>query len=104
MKTLVHKVETIDTKVSDERDKVEDKSHLKQALNMNGYPDWLINSIPSTQLSLESMTSSVLSNDTSDDGQDNVRDTTTNKPTSKKSPLVLSKQIIRVFKQYDVLA
>ena len=42
---------------------------------MNGYPDWLINSIPSTQPSLESM-NSVLSNDTQsgDDGQDTVKD------------------------------
>ena len=31
---------------SDERDEVEEKSHVKQALNMNGYLDWLINNIP----------------------------------------------------------
>ena len=38
--TLMHRVES---KVNDERDGVEEKSHLKQALNNNGYPDWLIN-------------------------------------------------------------
>ena len=81
----MHRVDTI---VSDERDKVEEKSHVKQALNMNGYPDWLINSIPLTQPSLESMIS-VLSNDDSDDDQDTVRDRTTKKPTCKKSPVIL---------------
>ena len=80
VKTLMHKV--------DERDKVEEKSHVKQALHMNGYPDWLINSIPLTQPSLESMIS-VLSNDDSDDDQDTVRDRTTKKPTCKKSPVIL---------------
>ena len=28
-----------DDSVSDERDKVEEKSHVKQAFNINGYPD-----------------------------------------------------------------
>ena len=72
VKTLVHRVDTI---VSNERDKIEEKSHVKKACHMNGYPDWLINSIPSTQPSLESM-NSVLSNDTQsgDDGQDTVKD------------------------------
>ena len=77
----------MDTMMSDERDKVE-KSHVTQALNTNGYPDWLINIIPSIQPSLGS-TTSVLSNDTSDDRQDTVRDTTTKKPTCKTSPVVL---------------
>ena len=77
----------VDTTVSDERGKVEENSHVKQALNMNGCPDWLINSILSTQPSLENMTS-VLSNGTSDDGQDTVRDTTTKKPTCKKSAVL----------------
>ena len=36
VKTLMHRVDTI---VSLERDKVEEKSHVKHALNMNGYPD-----------------------------------------------------------------
>ena len=62
--------------MSVERDKAEEKSQVKQVPNMNGYPDWLITSIPSTQTSLES-TTSVLSNDTRDDGQDTVRDITT---------------------------
>ena len=99
----------IDTVVSDEGDKVKEKSHVKQALKMNSYPDWLINSIPLPQPSLES-TTSVLSNDTSDDGQETVIDKTTKKPTCKKSPVVLpyvkgvSEQIRRVFKQYDVPA
>ena len=70
------------------RDKVEEKSHVKQALNINGYPDWLINSITPTQPSLES-TTSVLWKDTSDDGQETDRDTTMKKPTRKKSPVVL---------------
>ena len=74
------------TPLSDEKDKAEEKSHLKQAVNMNGSPDWLINSIPSIQHALES-TTSVLSDDTSDDGQEFGRDITTKKPTSKKSPV-----------------
>ena len=49
VKTLMHRVDNI---VSDERDKVE--VTRKQALNMYGHPDWLINSIPSIQPSLES--------------------------------------------------
>ena len=43
VKTLMHRVDTI---VSDERDKVEEKSHMKLALTMNGYLEWLINSTP----------------------------------------------------------
>ena len=54
---------------------------------MNGYPDILINSTHSIQPCLES--TSVLSDDMSDDGQETGRDTTTKKPTSKKSPVVL---------------
>ena len=73
VKTLMHRVDTI---VSDERDKVKEKSQVKQALNMNGCPDWLINSTPSIQPTLES-TTSVLSDDTSDDGQETDRDKTT---------------------------
>ena len=102
----MHRVDTI---VSDERDKVEEESHVKRALNMNGYPDWLINSILTIQTSLESMTS-VLSQDTCDNGQENDIDTTTKKPTSKKSPEVLpyikgvSEQVRRVFKQYALQA
>ena len=41
VKTHIHQV---DSMVSDERDKVEEKPYVKQALNMNGYPYWLINS------------------------------------------------------------
>ena len=55
---------------------------------MNGHPDWLINSIPTIQPSLEN-TTSVSSDDTSDDGQETEIDTTTKKPSSKKSPVVL---------------
>ena len=66
VKTLMQRVDTI---MNDERDGVEEKSHINQTLNMNGYPDWLVNSIPSAHPSLQS-TSSVLSNDTSDDGQE----------------------------------
>ena len=51
--------------VSDERDKVEEKSHVEQALNMNGYPEWLTNSIPTFHPSLQS-TASVCSDDTCD--------------------------------------
>ena len=64
----MHRVDMIR---SNERDKIEEQSHLKQALSMNGYPDWLINSILSTQPSLESMTS-VLRDDISDDGQETL--------------------------------
>ena len=66
VKTLMHRMDTV---LRDERDKVKEKSLVKHALKMNGYPDWLINSIPLPQPSLES-TTSVLINDTSDDGQD----------------------------------
>ena len=71
--------------MNDERDKVEEKSHINQTLNMNGYPDWLINSIPSSHPSLES-TSSVLSNDTSDDGQERYNIQENKNPTSKTIP------------------
>ena len=53
VKTLMHRVDNI---VSDERDKVEEKSHVKQVLIMNVYPEWLINSIPTIPHSLESAT------------------------------------------------
>ena len=72
---------------------------------MHGYPDWPISSIPTIQPSLES-TTSLSSDDTSNDVQESE---TTEKPTSKKSPVVLpynkgvSEQIRRVFKQYDSL-
>ena len=67
----------MDTIVTDERDKVEEKSHVKQALSMNGYPDWLIISKPTIQSSLES-TTSVSSDHTIDDAQEtDTRSTTT---------------------------
>ena len=75
VKTLIHRVYKI---VSNERDTVEEKSQMKQALNMNSYPDWLIDSIQTIQPSLESMTS-VVSDNTSDDGQETERVTTTKK-------------------------
>ena len=49
------------------RDKVKERS---QALTINDYPQWLINSVPTFQPSLET-TTSVPSDDTSDD----IRDT-----------------------------
>ena len=85
VKTLMHGVDYI---VSDERDKVEEKSHIKQVLNMNGYLDWLINSIPTIQPFLES-TTSVSSDNTSDHCQETEIDTTTGTPSNKKSPVVL---------------
>ena len=100
----------MDIIVSDERDKVEEKSHVKQALNMNDYSDWLINSIPTNQTSLDS-TKSVSSDCTCDDGQETERDTTNKKPNYKKFPAVLlpylirvSEQIRRMFKQYNITA
>ena len=66
--------------MSYERNTVKEKSHVKQTLSMNGYPDQLINSIQLTQSSLE-YTTSFLSNNSGDDGQDTVRDTTTKKST-----------------------
>ena len=102
VKSLVHRVDTI---VSDERDQEEEKSHVKKALTMNGYRDWLVNSIPTIQPSLESMFS-VSSDDTSDDVRENEIDTTTKKPTRKKSPYVegVSEQFRKVFKQHGVPA
>ena len=72
--------------MSDERDKVEENSHIKQAFTMNGYPDWLINSIPTIQSSPENTTS--VSSD--DDNQETEIETTNKKPTSKKFPVVLA--------------
>ena len=46
MKTPMHRVDAI---LSDERDMVEEKSHVNQALTMNGYPEWLTNRIPTIQ-------------------------------------------------------
>ena len=60
----MHRVDTI---LNDDRDKVKARS---QALTINDYPQWLINSVPTFQPSLETSTS-VPSDDTSDD----VRDT-----------------------------
>ena len=63
--------------------------------------DWLINSVPTIQHSLES-TTSVSRDDTSHDVQETEIDTTTKKPISKRSPVVLpfikgvSEQIRRV--------
>ena len=48
------------------RDNIEVKSHVKQALIKNGYPDWIISSILIMQPSLESITS-VSSDGNSDD-------------------------------------
>ena len=95
--------------MNDERDKVEKKSYVKQVLTMNGYPEWLINSIPTIQPSPESTTSGS-SDDTSDDVRETELETTNNKPTSKKSPVVLpyipgvSEHIRRVFEKYKVPA
>ena len=47
----------VGTIVSDKRNKIEERSHVKQALAINGYPEWLINSIPTMQPSLERTTS-----------------------------------------------
>ena len=54
----------VDTTVSNERDKDEENLHVKQALTTNGYPDCLINSIPTIPPSLGS-TTSASSKDTS---------------------------------------
>ena len=59
--------------MSDERDQEEEKSHVKQALTMNGYQDWLMNRTPTIQPSLESMFS-ISSDDTSDDVRENEID------------------------------
>ena len=61
----------------DERGNVEENSHVKQALNMKGYPDWLINSITTIQPSLE-RTTSVSSDEASDDARETKTDTTHN--------------------------
>ena len=50
VKTLMHRVGNIVSNA--ERDKVEEKSHVKQALTMDGYPELLINSIPTIQPSV----------------------------------------------------
>ena len=62
-KIPMHRVYTV---VSDERDTVEEKSHVTQALTMNGYPEWLINSLPTIQPPLQS-TTSVSGDETGDD-------------------------------------
>ena len=98
----------VGTILSDERDKFE-KSHVKQAVTMNGYPDWLINSISTIQPSLGN-TTFVSSDDTSDDARETEIETTHKKPSSKKCPVIVpyihivSEQIRRRFKQYDVPA
>ena len=92
--------------VSDERDMVEEKSNVKQALTMNGFPECLVISIPTIQHSLES-TTSVFRDDTGDETE---RLKEIQQPTSKKSPVVLpyikglSEQTRRLFKQYNVPA
>ena len=44
----------MDTIVSDEKDKVEENSHEKHALTMNGYQELLIYSVPTVQPFAES--------------------------------------------------
>ena len=51
VKTPMHRVGNIVSNA--ETDKVEEKSHVKQALTMDGYPELLINSIPTIQPSVE---------------------------------------------------
>ena len=75
----MHRVGTI---VSDERDKIKERPHVKQALTMNGYPEWLINSIPTVQSSPES-TTSVASDHTSDDVHESEIETSHKKHTNK---------------------
>ena len=78
----MHRMDTI---VRDERDKVKEKSHVKHALAINGYPELLINNIPTVQPFVES-TTSVSSDDNSDDVRETEIETINKKPTSKKSP------------------
>ena len=98
----MHRVDTI---VSDERDTIEERSHVKQALTINDYPEWLINNKLTIQPSLQSATA-VASDKTSDD---DVRESEI-KTSHKKSPVGLPyipgvlKQLSRMFIQYDIPA
>ena len=85
----MHRVDTI---VSDERNKVEEKSHVKQALTINGYPEWLINSIPTIQPSLES-TTSVSRDDTGDHSREIDKQT-------RNLPVRTSQYCCLIFKEY----
>ena len=79
VKSIMHRVGNIVSNA--ERDKVEEKSHVKQALTMDGYPELLISSIQTIQHSVES-TASASSDDTSDDVRVTENETTNKKPTS----------------------
>ena len=72
---------TVDTIVSGERGKVQEKSHVKQALTMNGCPEWLINSIPTIEPYLERTTVS------SDDTNDETEMKTSHKKPPVRNPL-----------------
>ena len=107
VKTLmIHRVNTI---VSDERDKVDDRSHVKHTFTMNCYPEWLINSIPTIQPSLE-CTTSVSSDDHSDDVCESEIEPSNKKPPQKEIPSSsavtyiqgVTEQIKRAFKQYHI--
>ena len=39
VRTLLHRAEMV---VSDQEDKEQEKGHIRQALKMNGYPDWVV--------------------------------------------------------------
>ena len=52
MKALLH---IMGSKVSDEKDKVEERPLVKQTLTINGYPECLINSTPTIQPPIQVM-------------------------------------------------
>ncbi len=120
VKTLRHKVDTI---VSDVGDKERERTHVKEALARNGYPDWLINSTQSGNTDiLDPPILDQTSNDTLDlsvaqveapveSGENSTDDAVVASlnPPKRKFPVFVPyirvlEQLRKIFKHYDVPA
>jgi hypothetical protein len=102
VKTLVHRADSI---VSDEAEKVKEKEHIRVALKINGYPDWLLDqATPRKEKQVEEIETVSTEIDSSDQGKSKV------KPQKRTYPVVLpyirgfSEQLRRVFKHYNIPA
>ncbi len=121
VKTLMHRVDRI---VCDVGDKESDRTHVKEALTRNGYPDWLINSTqPKDTDILDTPILDQTSNDTPDPSVTQTEATVESgenstdgavvaslNPPKRKFPVCMpyirgvAEQLRKAFKHYDVPA
>ena len=100
VRTLVNRAESI---VSKEEELKEEKHHIREALRLNGYPDWIIDDKPSTD---QSPTPSEQSE--APMAQQRGAESGVNSRPSRRYPVVipyirgLSEELRRTFKKYDV--